>query len=78
MRVFENYATLDLISQGRAELVVGRGSSVEAFPLFGLDLGDYDELFEEFDLLLLPTLPLRAGLPARAWRSATTPGSTWT
>jgi len=53
VRVFESYATLDLISRGRAELVVGRGSFTEAFPLFGLDLADYDELFEEkLDLLL--------------------------
>ncbi|GAB2551596.1 LLM class flavin-dependent oxidoreductase [Spirosoma aerophilum] len=53
VRVFQEYATLDLISQGRAEMVVGRGSSVEAFPLFGFDLNDYDELFtEKLDLLL--------------------------
>ena len=53
VRVFQNFATLDLLSQGRAEMVVGRGSSVEAFPLFGFDLNDYDELFEEkLDLLL--------------------------
>jgi probable LLM family oxidoreductase len=53
VRVFQEFATLDLISAGRAEMVVGRGSFVEAFPLFGLDLADYDELFEEkLDLLL--------------------------
>jgi probable LLM family oxidoreductase len=53
VRVFQNYATLDLISQGRAEMVVGRGSFTEAFPLFGLNLNDYDELFKEkLDLLL--------------------------
>ena len=53
VRVFQQFATLDLISQGRAEMVVGRGSSVEAFPLFGFDLNDYDELFaEKLDLLL--------------------------
>jgi len=53
VRVFQNFATLDLISKGRAELVVGRGSSVEAFPLFGFNLDDYDELFrEKLDLLL--------------------------
>jgi probable LLM family oxidoreductase len=53
VRVFESYATLDLISKGRAELVVGRGSFTEAFALFGLDLADYDSLFEEkLDLLL--------------------------
>jgi probable LLM family oxidoreductase len=53
VRVFQQFATLDLISRGRIDLVVGRGSFVEAFPLFGLDLADYDELFEEkLDLLL--------------------------
>jgi alkanesulfonate monooxygenase SsuD/methylene tetrahydromethanopterin reductase-like flavin-dependent oxidoreductase (luciferase family) len=53
VRVFQNFATLDLLSQGRAEMVVGRGSFTEAFPLFGLDLNDYDELFaENLDLLL--------------------------
>jgi alkanesulfonate monooxygenase SsuD/methylene tetrahydromethanopterin reductase-like flavin-dependent oxidoreductase (luciferase family) len=45
VRVFQSYATLDLISKGRAEIVVGRGSSVEAFPLFGFDLREYDPLF---------------------------------
>jgi alkanesulfonate monooxygenase SsuD/methylene tetrahydromethanopterin reductase-like flavin-dependent oxidoreductase (luciferase family) len=45
VRVFQNFATLDLISGGRAEMVVGRGSFVEAFPLFGYHLEDYDELF---------------------------------
>lgn len=53
VRVFQAYATLDLISQGRAEIVVGRASSIEAFPLFGYDLNDYDRLFaEKLDLLL--------------------------
>ena len=53
VRVFQQFATLDLISQGRAEMVVGRGSFIEAFPLFGLDLDDYDSLFaEKLDLLL--------------------------
>jgi probable LLM family oxidoreductase len=53
VRVFQEFATLDLLSQGRAELVVGRGSSTEAFPLFGFKLEDYDSLFEEkLDLLL--------------------------
>lgn len=53
VRVFQNFATLDLLSQGRAEMVVGRGSSIEAFPLFGFDLDDYDSLFaEKLDLLL--------------------------
>jgi probable LLM family oxidoreductase len=53
VRVFQNFATLDLLSQGRAEMVVGRGSSIEAFPLFGFRLEDYDSLFaEKLDLLL--------------------------
>jgi probable LLM family oxidoreductase len=53
VRVFQNFATLDLISKGRAEMVVGRGSSTEAFPLFGFSLDDYDALFvEKLDLLL--------------------------
>src|SRR6188472_1400138 len=53
VRVFQNFATLDLLSQGRAEIVAGRGSFVEAFPLFGLRLEDYDSLFaEKLDLLL--------------------------
>jgi probable LLM family oxidoreductase len=53
VRVFQNFATLDLVSQGRAEMVVGRGSFIESFPLFGLDLNDYDELFaEKLELLL--------------------------
>src|SRR6478736_4688946 len=53
VRVFQEFATLDLLSQGRAEMVLGRGSFVEAFPLFGLRLEDYDSLFEEkLDLLL--------------------------
>jgi probable LLM family oxidoreductase len=53
VRVFEQFATLDLLSAGRAEMVVGRGSFVDAFPLFGLRLEDYDALFTEgLDLLL--------------------------
>src|SRR6476469_2964288 len=53
VRVFQQFATVDLISQGRAEMVVGRGSSIEAFPLFGFSLDDYDELFAEKLGLLL-------------------------
>lgn len=53
VRVYQSFATLDLISKGRAELVVGRGSSVEAYPLFGFDLKDYDALFKEKLELLL-------------------------
>ena len=53
VRAFQNFATIDLISKGRAEMVVGRGSFIESFPLFGLDLEDYDALFaEKLDLLL--------------------------
>lgn len=53
VRVFQNFATLDLISGGRAEIVAGRGSFIEAFPLFGYQLEDYDNLFtEKLELLL--------------------------
>jgi probable LLM family oxidoreductase len=53
VRVFQRFATLDLISSGRAELMVGRGSFIESFPLFGYSLNDYEELFiEKLDLLL--------------------------
>jgi probable LLM family oxidoreductase len=53
VRVFQQFATLDLLSGGRAEIMAGRGSFVESFPLFGYDLRDYDELFaEKLDLLL--------------------------
>lgn len=53
VRVFQQFATLDLISNGRAEMVVGRGSFTESFPLFGFDFNDYDALFaEKLDLLL--------------------------
>ncbi|MDW8016087.1 MAG: LLM class flavin-dependent oxidoreductase [Bacteroidia bacterium] len=53
IRVFQEFATVDLLSNGRAELMVGRGSFTESFPLFGYDLSDYDELFEEKLELLL-------------------------
>lgn len=53
VKLYQSFATLDLISNGRAELMAGRGSFIESFPLFGCDLKDYDELFEEkLDLLL--------------------------
>ena len=53
VRVFQEFATLDLLSRGRAEIVAGRGSFIESFPLFGLKLEDYDSLFaENLDLLL--------------------------
>lgn len=53
VRVYQSFATLDLISKGRAEMVVGRGSAVEAYPLFGFELRDYDALFKEKLALLL-------------------------
>jgi probable LLM family oxidoreductase len=53
VRVFQAFATLDLLSHGRAEIMAGRGSFIESFPLFGFDLDDYDELFaEKLELLL--------------------------
>ncbi len=53
VRIFQSFATLDLLSKGRAEIVVGRGSFIEAYPLFGLNLQDYDALFaEKLELLL--------------------------
>ena len=53
VRVFQEFATLDLLSGGRAEIMAGRGSFIESFPLFGYDLDDYDELFaEKLELLL--------------------------
>src|SRR5437868_7354904 len=60
VRVFQQFAELDLLSRGRAEIMAGRGSFIESFPLFGYDLDDYDELFaEKLDLLL----KLRSGEP---------------
>lgn len=53
VRLFEDFATLDLISNGRAEILAGRGAFIESFPLFGYDTNDYNELFSEhMDLLL--------------------------
>ena len=53
VRVFQNHATLDILSKGRAEMIVGRGSFSEAFPLFGYSFDDYDDIFaEKIDLLL--------------------------
>lgn len=53
VRVFQQYATLDLLSNGRAEIMAGRGSFIESFPLFGFDLNDYNDLFsEKLDLLI--------------------------
>jgi probable LLM family oxidoreductase len=53
VRVFQDFATIDLLSGGRAEVMAGRGSFIESFPLFGYDLDDYDELFEEKLALLI-------------------------
>ena len=53
VRTFQNFATLDLISKGRAEIMAGRGSFIESFPLFGYDLDDYDDLFKEKLALLM-------------------------
>jgi len=64
VRVFQDFATLDLVSGGRAEIMAGRGSFIESFPLFGYDLADYNELFEEkLELLLM----LRDGVRV-TWR----------
>jgi probable LLM family oxidoreductase len=53
VRVFQQFATIDLLSKGRAEIMAGRGSFIESFPLFGYDLNDYDELFsEKLEMLL--------------------------
>ena len=61
VRVFQDFATVDLLSGGRAEIMAGRGSFIESFPLFGYDLADYDELFaEKLDLLV----PLREDVHA--------------
>src|ERR1700737_3134225 len=53
VRVFQDFATIDLLSNGRSEIMAGRGSFIESFPLFGYDLADYDDLFaEKLELLL--------------------------
>ena len=62
VRVFEDFAALDLISNGRAEVTAGRGAYVESFPLYGFSLGDYESLFEEH-LDLLHARP--RGMPLR-------------
>lgn len=56
VRVFQRYSTLNAVSGGRAEVILGRGSSIESFPLFGYDLADYDELFEEKSALFAELL----------------------
>jgi probable LLM family oxidoreductase len=69
VRVFQQFSTLDLISGGRAEIIAGRGSYIESFPLFGYDLGDYDELFSDKLGLLLK---LREENPV-TWQGTTRP-----
>jgi len=69
VRVYQQFSTLDLISNGRAEIMAGRGSFIESFPLFGLDLDDYDALFEE---------KLEMLLAIRKGGKVTWPGSTHT
>jgi alkanesulfonate monooxygenase SsuD/methylene tetrahydromethanopterin reductase-like flavin-dependent oxidoreductase (luciferase family) len=71
VRVFQDFATLDLISGGRAEIMVGRGSFTESFPLFGQDLADYDELFaQKLDLLLRVRADLKVSWPRSRHRAA--------
>jgi probable LLM family oxidoreductase len=70
VRVFQRYATLDALSNGRAEVILGRGSSIESFPLFGYDLRDYEELFEEKVNLFAE---LRKEQPV-TWKGRTRPG----
>src|ERR1700736_5935027 len=72
VRLFQQFATLDLLSEGRAEMVVGRGSSIEAVPLFGYDLADYDALFAE---KLARPLELRGG-PHLHWSGRFRPALT--
>ena len=77
MRVFQQFATLDLLSGGRAEIMAGRGSFIESFPLFGYDLDDYDELFaEKLDLLLGLARAERVTWSGRTGRRSTTAACT--
>jgi alkanesulfonate monooxygenase SsuD/methylene tetrahydromethanopterin reductase-like flavin-dependent oxidoreductase (luciferase family) len=69
VRVFQRYSTLDAVSGGRAEVVLGRGSSIDSFPLFGYDLADYEDLFEEKTSLFAELLK---GGPV-TWRGKTRP-----
>ena len=73
VRVFQNFATLDLISKGRAEIMAGRGSFIESFPLFGYDLDDYDELFIEH-LNLLMNINNNEIVTSKGQHRATIPG----
>ena len=77
VRVFQDFATLDLLSGGRAEIMAGRGSFIESFPLFGYDLDDYDELFaEKLELLLTLRESERVTWSGRTARRSTTAAST--
>src|SRR6202043_3115835 len=69
VRVFQRYSTLHAISNGRAEVILGRGSSIESFPLFGYDLADYETLFEEKTQLFAELLK---GGPV-SWEGTTRP-----
>ena len=69
VRVFQRFSTLDAISGGRAEVILGRGSSIDSFPLFGYDLADYEDLFEEKTALFAE---LRKGGPV-TWQGKTRP-----
>src|SRR5579864_586733 len=69
VRVFQRYSTLNAVSGGRAEVILGRGSSIESFPLFGYDLADYETLFEEKTQLFAELL--KGG--AVSWQGTTRP-----
>src|SRR5580658_6806166 len=76
VRVYQQFATLDLISGGRAEIMAGRGSFIESFPLFGYNLEDYDELFaEKLDLCFRSAPSLRSPGKAGIARRSTARGS---
>ena len=76
VRVFQQFATLDLISRGRAEIVAGRGSFVESYPLFGLRLEDYDSLFaEKLELLLKIRESTQSALVRKTSRGPYWPGN---
>ena len=81
VRVFQRFATLDAVSNGRAEVILGRGSFTESFPLFGQDLADYDILFEEklalYDLVRSQN-PVNWDGRTRAGPAARWPTRTWT
>src|ERR1700739_1936348 len=72
VRLYNNFATLDAVSGGRAQLIVGRGSATDSFPLFGFDLADYEELFEEKLDLLVRLLRGQPGSWSGSFRSPLT------